>query len=82
MGEAKRRQLGVQSQALQAMAVDTPGGRIHVQWDPGASATPNAHLAFFAEFLAATGIYESWVSSCSLTYSSPNAPAKCDVLGT
>lgn len=34
MGEAKRRQLAVQTQALEAMAVDTPGGRIHVQWDP------------------------------------------------
>ena len=36
MGEAKRRQLAVQTQALQAMTVDTPGGRIHVQWDHGA----------------------------------------------
>lgn len=82
MGEAKRRQLAVQSQALQAMAVDTPGGRIHVQWDQGASATPNAQLAFFAEFLATTGVYDSWVSSCPLSYSSPNAPPKRDVLGT
>jgi Transposase DDE domain group 1 len=82
MGEAKRRQLGVQSQALEAIVVDTPGGRIHVQWDHDASATPNAQLTFFAEFLAATGVYESWISSCPLTYSSPNAPTKRDVLGT
>jgi len=34
MGEAKRREKAVLTQALQAMAVDTPGGRIHVQWDP------------------------------------------------
>jgi len=82
MGEAKRRQVQAQSQALEAMAVDTPGGRIHVQWDCTANATPNAQLTFFAEFLAATGVYESWVSSCPLTYSSPNAPSKRDVLGT
>ena len=82
MGEAKRRQLGIQTQALEAMVVDTPGGRIHVQWDCTASATPNAQLTFFAEFLAATGVYESWVSSCPLTYNSPNAPSKRDVLGT
>lgn len=82
MGEAKRRQLGIQTQALPAMVVDTPGGRIHVQWDHGASATPNAQLSFFAEFLAGTGVYESWVSSCPLTYNSPNAPSKRDVLGT
>jgi len=36
MGEAKRREKAVLRQALQAMAVDTPGGRIHVQWDPTA----------------------------------------------
>jgi hypothetical protein len=64
------------------MVVDTPGGRIHVQWDCTASATPNAQLSFFAEFLQATGVYESWVSSCPLTYSSPNAPDKRDDLGT
>jgi Transposase DDE domain group 1 len=82
MGEAKRRQVQAHSQALEAMVVDTPGGRIHVQWDHGSSATPNAQLTFFAEFLAATGVYESWLSSCPLTYSSPNAPSKRDVLGT
>ena len=47
MGEAKRRQLGIQTEALGAMMVDTPSSRIHVQWDHGASATPNAQLAFF-----------------------------------
>ena len=82
MGEAKRRQLLVQTQALEAMVVDTPGGRIHVQWDHAASASPNAQLTFFAEFLATTGVYESWVDSCPLSYSSPNAPSKRDVLGT
>jgi hypothetical protein len=60
MGEAKRRQLAVQTQALEAMVVDTPGGRIHVKWDHGASATPNAQLTFFSEFLATTGVYSSW----------------------
>ena len=64
------------------MVVDTPGGRIHVQWDHGASATPNAQLTFFAEFLATTGVYESWVNSCPLSYTSPNAHSKRDVLGT
>ena len=82
MGEAKRRQLQERDQALEAMAVDTPGGRIHVQWDHSASATPNAQLTFFAEFLQATGLYESWVGTCPLTYTSPNAPSRRDVLGT
>lgn len=82
MGEAKRRQVALQKQAQEAMTVDTPGGRIHVQWDHAASATPNAQLTFFAEFLAATGVYDTWVNTCPLNYTSPNAPAKKDVLGT
>ena len=82
MGEAKRREKAALAQALEAMAVDTPGGRIHVQWDHTASASPNAQLTFFAEFLATTGVYDSWVESCPLSYSSPNAPGKRDVLGT
>ena len=46
MGEAKRKQIqGVQRDS-EAMVVDTPGGRIHVQWDHSATATPNAQLAF------------------------------------
>lgn len=64
------------------MAVDTPGGRIHVQWDHTASASPNAQLTFFAEFLATTGLYESRVDNSPLHYTSPNAPGKRDVLGT
>jgi hypothetical protein len=32
--------------------------------------------------LRATGVYESWVKICPLTYTSPNAPTKQDVLGT
>lgn len=82
MGEAKRRQLLVQTQALEAMVVDTPGGRIHVQWDSGANATPNARLTFFAEFLATTGVYDARVSSGPMSYCSPNAHSKRDVLGT
>ena len=82
MGEAKRSQLPVQAQALEAMVVDTPGGRIQVQWDHSASATPNAQLTFFAEFLQVTSVYDALLSRCPLTYSSPNEPDKRNVLGT
>ena len=67
---------------MESFSVETPGGRIHIRWDYEASATPNAQLAFFAEFLATAGVYESWVASCPLTYSSGNASRKRDVLGT
>ena len=59
MGAAKRRQLAIQTQALGATVVDNTGGRIHVYWDHGDSATPSAQLIFFAAFLATTGVYIS-----------------------
>jgi hypothetical protein len=67
---------------LESFSVETPGGRIQIRWDLEASATPNAQLAFFAEFLATTGVYESWVNSCPLSYGPGNASRKRDVLGT
>jgi hypothetical protein len=82
MGEAKIRDKLAVSGSIEPMIVDTPGGRIHVQWDQTASATPNGQLAFFAEFLETAGIYQSWVEDCPLSYTSPNAPSKYDVLGT
>ena len=55
---------------------------MHVRWDEGAEATPHGQLVFFAQFLAATGVFERWVSQCPLAYRSGNAPDKRDVLGT
>jgi hypothetical protein len=77
---AARRDAGDASQAPQV--VDTLGGRMHVRWDEHAAAMPNGQLVFFAEFLAATGVFDRWVSSCPLSYRSGNAPDKRDVLGT
>jgi hypothetical protein len=82
MGESSRAEISVYGSELESFSVETPGGRIHIRWDYEASATPNAQLAFFAEFLATAGVYESWVASCPLTYTSGNASRKRDVLGT
>ena len=86
MGEAKRKQKAALVQGLvdgdRPQVVDTLGGRMHVRWDEGAAATPHGQLVFVAEFLAATGVFERWVSSCPLQYRSGNAPDKRDVLGT
>lgn len=64
------------------MSVVTPGGRIQVRWDSRANATTMGQLAFFAEFLETTGLFDRWVEHCPLRYSSPNAPAVRDVMGT
>jgi hypothetical protein len=68
--------------ASEPIAVDTFGGRIHVEWNPQAAVTPLGQLPFFIEYLQVSGLYEPWVSQCPLQWLSPNAPRKADVLGT
>ena len=82
MGESPGAEISVFGSELESFSVETPGGRIQIRWDLEASATPNAQLAFFAEFLATTGVYELWVNSCPLAYGPGNASRKRDVLGT
>ena len=86
MGEARRKQKKAVVErggdSDEAMVVDTLGGRMHVRWDDTAQATPNGQLVFFAEFLAAAGVFDRWVEACPLQYTSGNAPGKRDVLGT
>ena len=57
------------------LRLSTPGGRFQVRWDEGGSATALGQLAFFAEFLEVSGLFERWVGACPLAYTSPNAPA-------
>lgn len=64
------------------LAVETYGGRVHVEWDPQAAVTPLGQLAFFIEYLKLGGLFDSWVSDCGLSYASPNSPDKRSVLGT
>jgi len=64
------------------VAVDTFGGRIHVEWDAEAAVTPLGQLPFFIDFLQVSGRFEPWVASCPLTLTSPNAPSNRDILGT
>lgn len=64
------------------MRVTTPGGRFQVRWDENGSASALGQLAFFAEFLDVSGLFERWVASCPMSYTSGNAPEVVDVLGT
>ena len=90
MGKAKKRKFkAVVIAAKQALStpnapmnVATAGGRIQVKWDHRSNATAMGQLAFFAEFLEATGLFDRWVEHCPLRYTSPNAPKVRDVLGT
>jgi len=68
--------------AHSTIPVDTYGGRIHVEWDPPAAVTPVGQLPFFIEFLKTADLFAPWVRDCPVTYTSPNAPDKVDLLGT
>lgn len=78
MGERQNQAIAQSSR----VAVDTFAGRIHVEWDPEAAVTPLGQLPFFIEFLKVSGLYEAFVADCPLSYTSPNAPALRNVLGT
>lgn len=69
-------------QTAAELHVATPGGRFHVRWDEGGSATALGQLPFFAEFLEVSGLFARWVDGCPMAYTSPNAPDVVDVLGT
>lgn len=79
MGESKRKALAVRQASI---ALDTFGGRIHVEWDPAAAVTPLGQLPFFIEFLKVSGLFEAWVSDCPLSYTSNNGSDKRAVLAT
>lgn len=79
MGEAPRTAVAGQNGAI---ALDTFGGRIHVEWDPAAAVTPLGQLPFFIEFLKVSGLFETWVVDCPLTYQSNHASDKRAVLAT
>ncbi|NJD08757.1 MAG: hypothetical protein FIA97_20035 [Methylococcaceae bacterium] len=46
------------------LRLSTPGGRFQVRWDEAGSATALGQLAFFAEFLEVSGLFEGICSSC------------------
>jgi hypothetical protein len=75
-------QAQVQEQVAEELRLVTPGGRFQVRWDENGSATALGQLTFFAEFLEVTGLFARWKEGCPMSYTSPNAPAVVDVLGT
>ena len=62
--------------------IETLGGRVHVRLDEQTQVTSLGQLAFFAEYLNTTGVFQAWEDDCPLRYTSPNASRVRDVLGT
>ena len=48
------------------VAVDTFGGRIHVEWDAEAAVTPLGQLPFFIAFRHVGGLFDPRVANCPL----------------
>lgn len=81
-GEVLDRAAAARAVLCRPLRVDTLGRRFHVEWDPNAPVTPLGQLVFFAQFLAAGGLFADWVRTCPLHFTSPNAPSLTDLLGT
>jgi hypothetical protein len=79
--EGERQTSGKQAEEI-GSSVDTFAGKVHVKWVPDAAVSRLGQMAFFIEFLKTSGLFDVWVNDCPLLYTSPNAPAKRDVLGT
>jgi hypothetical protein len=62
--------------------VETPGGPVQVHWEEDPGISPYGMLTYFLEFLQISGIWKEFVDQCPLSYTSPGAPSKAEVLGT
>ena len=82
MGESKLKLAQCEEMLLSCAGVQTMAGRVQVRWETESAATPMGQLAYFIEFLNLTGLWSRWEENCPLTYTSPNAPTKAEVLGT
>ena len=82
MGESKLKLAKREEMLLSCAGVQTAGGLVQVRWESESAATPMGQLAYFIELLTLTGLWSRWRDGCPLSYASPNAPSKADVLGT
>src|SRR5215471_5401683 len=82
MGEVKRRELAVRQQVVEVLGLQSASGPLKVRWDDKSQASVLGQMAFFIEFLTATGLFDQWVADCPLDYKSPNGSTRRDILGT
>lgn len=63
------------------VTLDTFAGPVRVEWEANPF-TPLGQIVYFIEFLKASGRFDAALGDCPLSYTSPNAPAVRDVIGT
>jgi hypothetical protein len=64
------------------VTVETFAGPVKVAWDASSPLTPLGQIVYFVEFLKVSGRLDALIGDCPLSYTSPNAPAVRDVIGT
>ena len=62
--------------------IDSFGGPVKACWGSSPAVTRHGLLAYFIDFLKVSKTWMEFVDSCPLTYSSPNAPTKEEILAT
>ena len=77
-GEAESTEVGYPA----PRRIETFGGGVEVRWAEDGGMSLSGPLTYFIEFLKVTGLWERFVESCPLNYTSPNAPSKNEILGT
>ena len=58
------------------------GGKLDVSWNPESQVTQWGGLAYFVSYLKTSGLFDRLVEDAPFHYTSPNAPAVRDVVGT
>ncbi|MGZ8485946.1 MAG: hypothetical protein ACXW6R_18765, partial [Candidatus Binatia bacterium] len=81
MGEAKKGEMTLRQQMVEALGLETASGPVKVRWDGKRQATAQGQMAFFIEFLSATGLFDQWVRDSPLNYKSPNGSTPLDIDG-
>ena len=64
------------------VTLDTFAGSVRVEWDVTSPLTPLGQIVYFVEFLKVSGRLDALIGDCPLIYTSPNAPAVRNVIGT
>jgi hypothetical protein len=65
-----------------ARQIETFGGGVEVRWAEDGGLSLNGPLTYFVEFLKISGLWKRFVDRCPLSYTSPNAPSKDEILAT
>lgn len=71
-----------ENQVLEEVKVSAMCGITKVEWDNEKPVTPVGQLVFFSQYLKCSELFRNWVTSAPLSYTSNNAPAPKDILGT